>query len=65
MLVKRPFFARPKDCEIAKAHKLRKPVENEKKNPVVVITKNRHFVHESMFTSLHSTLLGVVASVYL
>ena len=64
MLVKPPFFGRPKDCEIAKAHKLRKPVENAKK-PFVLLTKNRHFVHESIFTSLRSTLLGVVASVCL
>ena len=32
MLVKPPFFGRPKDCEIAKAQKPRKPVENEKEN---------------------------------
>ena len=56
MLVKPPFFGRPKVREIAKAHKLRKPVENEKKT-FVVLTKNRHFVHESIFISPHSSLL--------
>ena len=57
MLVKPPFFVRPKDCEIAKAQKPPKPVENEKKT-FVVLTKNRHFVHESISISPHSSLLA-------